>query len=99
MDGYEQVVDLGKGWGQDHLLGGQRVGSQVMHSSFGVALPRVTKQELNRYMEAVFAYFEELREKLPKRFEYMGVLLEDGKALMEKVARAADERETAHGHG
>jgi|SRR5579871_6184250 hypothetical protein len=98
VDGHEQVVDLAKVWGQD-LLEGQRLRNQVMHSSFGVALPRVTKQELNRYMEAVFAYFEELREKLPKSFEYMGVLLEDGKALMEKIARAADERETAHGKG
>jgi hypothetical protein len=98
VDGHEEAVDLGGNWGRD-LLEGQQLRNQVMHSSFGSPLPRVTKQELDRYTKAVFAYFQELRNKLPKSFEYVGVLLEGNKGLMENIAHAADEDRPAGANG
>jgi hypothetical protein len=85
VDGREESIDLGGEWGRD-LLDGHLLRNSVMHSSFGSPMPRVTKQELERYTKAVFAYFEELSKKLPTTFEYMEVLLNQMKSLREKVA-------------
>jgi hypothetical protein len=90
---HEETVDLGKEWGRD-LLEGQAVRSGVMHSIFGEPLPRVTKQELDRYTKAVFAYFEELHKKLPKSFQYVGVLLDQNEDLRDKISLLADAEET-----
>lgn len=74
IDRNEQAVDLSKQWGKD-LLDGQALRNRVMHSPFGEALPRVPKEELVRFANAVFEYFQELATKMPTSFQHLPVLL------------------------
>jgi len=89
VERHEESIDLSQQWGQD-LLEGHILRNNVMHSSFGKPLPRVTKKELQRYEMAVSAYFEELAKKLPITFHYMEVLLPEMQTLLGKIADIRD---------
>jgi hypothetical protein len=85
VEGKEVSLDFGKKWGKN-LIDGHALRNKVMHSAYGEPLPRVTKSELIRSAEAVVAYFEELRAKLPTTFQYVGILMKSGSELLKKVA-------------
>jgi hypothetical protein len=80
VDRKDFLVDLGKTWGQA-LLNGHVLRSQVMHSSPGSILPRVSKDELRSSCEAVQTYFREIATSIPKSFGHMRVFLNDAEGL------------------
>ncbi len=71
----EGMVDLGRQWGKD-LIVGKALRDRVMHPAYGQPLERISKTELIRSAKAVFAYFEELAKMWPETFEYLSVMLE-----------------------
>jgi hypothetical protein len=84
IDGVDFVIDLGGAQGQA-LLQGHGLRNQVMHSSPGIALPRVSKEELVKYSEAVRAYFSELATHAPKAFGHMRIFLNDSARLSKSL--------------
>src|SRR5439155_25697967 len=78
-------IDLGEPWGNE-LLHGNDLRNNVMHSRLGQPLPRVTKRELFVSFKGVVTYFEELSRILPRSFEYVKLLLEPAKELVDRFS-------------
>jgi hypothetical protein len=76
VDGKELTIDLGSNWGRK-LLDGYALRNNVVHSSPGATMPRVSKAELTAAVDAVRSYFGELAAGAPKAFGHMSILLKD----------------------
>lgn len=76
VDGKELTVNLGSNWGQK-LLDGYGLRNNVVHSSPGATMPRVSKAELTAAVDAVRSYFSELATGAPKAFGHMSILLKE----------------------
>jgi hypothetical protein len=56
-----------------------------MHSSPGAGLPRVSKDELLEYSDAVLSYFRELATRIPNAFGHMLLFLNDADSLAKSL--------------